>query len=113
MAKRPLPDEDGFDADDEWRDDDAFEGADADENESDESESEGEEDDGVAYCPECGASIHDSADICTKCFTWIDGAARRPPRAERARARRNALIAWILIGAILAGAGLFLLIVRR
>lgn len=107
VAKRPPQDDDAFDADDDWR-----EGGDLPDDEPDESEFAADDDEQTAYCPECGAEIHDSADICTKCFTWIDGATRRPPGAERARARRNALIAWLLIGSILAGTGLLLLLAR-
>ena len=96
-----------------WRDDpDPFEG-----------ESEGpwvedadeEEDDGgardTAYCPECGAEIYDAADICPACFSWIDGeTTRRPPRNGRFRKGGAQLVVWMLIAALLAGAGVLWLL---
>lgn len=102
VTRRYSRDDGAFEDDESWRDDDGP----LDEDSGDEhAEDDG---DASAYCPECGALVHDSADICSKCFTWIDGAERHPPGAKRARARRHALVAWILIGSILAGTLLFL-----
>ncbi|MFM7261288.1 MAG: zinc ribbon domain-containing protein [bacterium] len=60
----------------------------------------------TAYCPECGAEVYDAADVCPKCFTWIDGETLRHPRAQR-RERFRRMVVWLLIGAMLLGAGLF------
>lgn len=48
------------------------------------------------FCPECGAEIHDAADICPKCFSWIDGATHRK------RTPLSAGFRTIVVGAILA-----------
>lgn len=62
----------------------------------------------TAFCPECGAEIFDAADVCPKCYSWIDGeTTRHPPRRGRAKDRWIKLVAWILIAAIVIGAGLF------
>ena len=101
---------------DEGNDDDS-----AYEFEAHEEELEGEEDEHAradrarfssqtAYCPECGAEIYDSADVCTKCFTWIDGATTGRRTARRARSRVRRAVTWILIAALLAGAGAFWLV---
>ncbi len=58
----------------------------------------------TAFCPECGAEIYDAADVCPKCFTWIDGDTLRRPSSQRRRTFRHAVV-WILIGTFLAGAG--------
>jgi hypothetical protein len=93
MARRSHePDPEDFD-DDDGADDDIVA-------ESDERE--------TAFCPECGAEIHDSADVCPKCFTWIDGeTSRHPPSARRAAEWKRRVVVWILIAAMAAGLGLF------
>jgi hypothetical protein len=56
----------------------------------------------VVYCPDCGAGMHPDADICPKCFCYIDGTRlRRPPLHERARRNRTLLIVAILVVAML------------
>ena len=94
MARRgtshhaPDPDDDDADADDEYG-----------------GEAHAEAD--TAYCPECGAEIYDAADICPKCFAWIDGdTSRHAPRRKRAAVRWTTLVVWILIIAMALGAGL-------
>jgi uncharacterized OB-fold protein len=62
----------------------------------------------TAFCPECGAEIYDAADVCPKCFTWIDGETIRHGR-HRLRGRLHAMVVWLLIVAMLAGAGVFAL----
>lgn len=57
----------------------------------------------IAYCPECGAELHDSADICPACFAWVTDETIARPRTAR---RLRFLVAWILIAALLVGAGL-------
>ncbi|MCE2883599.1 MAG: zinc ribbon domain-containing protein [Planctomycetaceae bacterium] len=62
----------------------------------------------TAFCPDCGAEVYDAADVCPKCFTWINGDTVRHPRA-RSRERLRRIVVWILIGAMLLGAGVFAL----
>lgn len=90
MAKR------AHDDDDDWIDegDDAHDEADQKRFSSD-----------TAFCPECGAEILDDADICPKCFTWIDGATHRRPSAFR-RSFRTIVIVLVVIGMLLGCAGL-------
>lgn len=61
----------------------------------------------TGFCPECAAEIYDAADVCPKCFAWIDGETlRRSPRTVRARGRWTALVICILIASIAIGAGI-------
>jgi hypothetical protein len=62
----------------------------------------------TAFCPECGAEVYDAADVCPKCFTWINGETVRHPKARR-RERIRGIVVWILIGTMLLGASLFAL----
>lgn len=62
----------------------------------------------TAFCPECGAEVYDAADVCPKCFTWINGETVRHPKARR-RERIRGIVVWILIGTMLLGAGVFVL----
>lgn len=62
----------------------------------------------TAYCPDCGAEVYDAADVCPKCFAWLDGeTARHPPGGRRRSERFNRLVVWTLIATMLLGAGLF------
>lgn len=55
----------------------------------------------IAYCPECGAEVLDDADLCPKCFTWIDGATHsRPSRLKRSF---RAVVVTLLIAAAVIG----------
>ena len=97
MARRRDISEDGPDDSDEWEESEFVDGEAGDES--------GDEAD-TAYCPECGAEIYDAADVCPKCFSWIDGdTLRRNPRRERARQRWTTLVIWALVTAIVLGAG--------
>ena len=60
----------------------------------------------TGYCPECGAEIYDAADICPKCFTWIDGnTTHRRPSRVRSSLRVAVVIALLVV--ILGGVGFF------
>jgi hypothetical protein len=63
----------------------------------------------TAFCPECGAEIYDAADVCPKCFTWIDGETQGRPRSRRRQTIRQTIV-WVLIVTLLAGAGVFSLV---
>ena len=94
MARRQTHDD--FDPDDPDDDLDVLdEGEDADQSDT-------------GYCPDCGAEIYDAADVCPKCFTWINGETVRHPKARR-RERIRGIVVWILIGTMLLGAGVFVL----
>lgn len=63
----------------------------------------------TAFCPECGAEIYDAADVCPKCFTWIDGETRGRPLSRRRQTIRQTIL-WVLIVTLLTGAGVFSLV---
>jgi predicted amidophosphoribosyltransferase len=59
------------------------------------------------YCPECGETIYDQAEICPACHAYIGGhTLNRPPVAKRFEQRWIALVAIVVLLA-------FLLIVIR
>lgn len=63
----------------------------------------------IAYCPECGAEVFDAADICPKCFSWIDGdTTHRKP--SRLRASINLIVVAVLLAVMLAGVGFYALV---
>jgi hypothetical protein len=53
------------------------------------------------FCPECGEEIYDAADICPKCFSWIDGATHR--RRTRFSTGFRKLVVTALLAAFLSG----------
>ncbi|MCE9620108.1 MAG: hypothetical protein K8R92_09380 [Planctomycetes bacterium] len=56
----------------------------------------------VVYCPDCGSEMHPDAEICPKCFCFIEGQRlRRPPLKERTRRARTVLIVLLLVAAML------------
>lgn len=92
---------------DDGPDDDLVDGEDDDHEDADRARFSSD----TAYCPECGATVLDDADICPKCFTWIAGDTSRHGPAKRATAARfRAAVVWILIAVLLAGAGVLGLI---
>ncbi|MFZ9914181.1 MAG: zinc-ribbon domain-containing protein [Phycisphaerales bacterium] len=96
MARRSTREE--FDDD---REDDAFE---------DESSEADHADRDTAYCPECGAEIYDSADVCPKCFTWLDGeTSRHRPGARRKSDRLKHFVIWALILSMVGGGAVIVL----
>jgi hypothetical protein len=61
----------------------------------------------TAFCPDCGAEVYDDADVCPKCFSWLNGeTARHAPRAARRRDLTRVLVVVITIAAILLGSGI-------
>jgi hypothetical protein len=106
MARRRSHDWD--DSEDDDRDADAA----GDRQDSDHDEADHDEADRqrlsseTGYCPECGAEIYDAADICPKCFTWIDGnTTHRRPSRVRSSLRVAVVIALLVV--ILGGVGFF------
>jgi hypothetical protein len=56
-----------------------------------------------AHCPDCGAEIWDSADVCPKCFAYLGGnTIARPSSRDQFRRLCITLIAVVLIIAMLA-----------
>lgn len=99
-------DDDGRDADGD-RGDDAMGGEDADLEDADLDDADRQRLSGeTGYCPECGAEIYDAADICPKCFTWIDGnTTHRRPSRMRSSLRVAVIVALLVV--ILGGVGFF------
>ena len=111
MARRRSQDwddseDDGRDADGD-RGDDAMGGEDADLEDADlDDAGRQRRSSETGYCPECGAEIYDAADICPKCFTWIDGnTTHRRPRRMRSSLRVAVVVALLVV--ILGGVGFF------
>ena len=56
-----------------------------------------------AFCPECGAQIWDSVEVCPKCFAYIGGnAIARPPVQQWMNRKMLVVIVVILLIALLA-----------
>jgi hypothetical protein len=95
---RTVPTTDDDSRDDDWTDADSTDG---------DAGRDGGDGDCTGYCPDCGAEVYDDADVCPKCFTWLNGeTARHPPSTARRRERTRAIVVWITIAAILVGAGI-------
>jgi hypothetical protein len=58
-----------------------------------------------ARCPDCGAAVWSEADVCPKCYAFLDGDAPRPTRGFFAR-RWRTLVVVLLILAMLTLAGI-------
>jgi hypothetical protein len=58
-----------------------------------------------ARCPDCGADVWSEADVCPKCYAFLDGDAPRPTRGFFAR-RWRTLVVVLLIVAMLTLAGI-------
>jgi hypothetical protein len=52
-----------------------------------------------AFCPDCGAEIFDSAEVCPKCYAYLAGntSSRRPVNAWQ----RNRMILFVIIVALI------------
>jgi hypothetical protein len=111
MARRRSDDWD--DSEDDDRDADAggdHDGSDHDDSDLDDSDLDEADRQRLSsetgYCPECGAEIYDAADICPKCFTWIDGnTTHRRPSRVRSSLRVAVVVALLVV--ILGGVGFF------
>ena len=105
--------ENASESDGDELDGDELGGDDLDEDDLDEDEHDALDrarfDSDTAFCPECGAEIYDAADVCPKCFTWIDGETRGRPLSRRRQTIRQTIV-WVLIVTLLAGAGVFSLV---
>lgn len=100
MARRRSDDNEWIDEDDEHDD---IDDGDFDETEQDEADQK-RFSSKVGFCPECGAEIADDADICPKCFTWIDGTTHSRPSAIK-RFLRVAVVVLLILAAVLGGIG--------
>ncbi len=56
--------------------------------------------DAGGYCPECGRSVYDDADVCPGCGSWITGEVlAEPPSHREVRGRfRLTIIILVLLG---------------
>ena len=61
----------------------------------------------VGYCPECGAEVVDDADICPKCFTWIDGTTHSRP-SKLKRSLHTIVVVLLIVAAIVGFFGIAL-----
>ncbi len=52
-------------------------------------------------CPDCGAPLHDNADICPKCGMWVDGeSVRVGTRRTRTMRQVSVIVVALLILAL-------------
>lgn len=106
---RRRPADDSFKPDDfDSSDDDSFESSESDDAGDDHDANDDEQGSSrLAYCPECAAKIYHAADICPKCFAWIDGdTSRHGPRFRRNAQFLKAVVVWAVIAALLISAGI-------
>lgn len=105
MAKR-RSDDDGWVDDDDIDDDGGRGDRGFDETDHDEADQKRFSSD-VAYCPECGAEIVDDADICPKCFTWIDGTTHSKP-SKLKRSLHTFVVVLLIVAAVVGCIGIAL-----
>lgn len=105
MAKR-RSDDDGWVDDDDIDDDGGRGDRGFDESDHDEADQKRFSSD-VAYCPECGAEIVDDADICPKCFTWIDGTTHSKP-SKLKRSLHTVVVVLLIVAAVVGCIGIAL-----
>lgn len=62
---------------------------------------------GEAFCPDCGAEIHDLAEVCPKCYAYLAGETSRFRPVERDLRRRGVAITVVILILVLLGWGLW------
>ncbi len=60
---------------------------------------------GEAYCPDCGAEIHDQAEVCPKCYAYLGGDTSRFRPVERDLRGRFIAITVVVLILVLLGWG--------
>src|SRR5262245_30391500 len=64
-----------------------------------------------AYCPDCGALIWDTADVCPKCFSYLGGdTARHPPNRRARRSVFSRIVVLLVIVGLLLTTGIAVLL---
>lgn len=65
----------------------------------------------TGICPDCGAEVIDDADICPRCFAFLDGNTLRPGRRRRGffHEQWKTFILILLIVSMVGGGVLFVL----
>jgi hypothetical protein len=62
---------------------------------------------GEAFCPDCGAEIHDQADVCPRCYAYLGGDTSRFRPVERDLRGRFITITVVALILVLLGWGLW------
>jgi hypothetical protein len=58
----------------------------------------------TAFCPDCGAEIWDSAEVCPKCFAYLGGeTSSRKPVAREIQRRSVVVLVAVLIALMILG----------
>jgi hypothetical protein len=66
----------------------------------------------TGFCPDCGAEVHDDADICPRCFAFISGqVTSKPPTQRWFRGRWRAFVVILVLLAF--GLGYLMYAMRR
>lgn len=60
---------------------------------------------GEAFCPDCGAEIHDQAEVCPKCYAYLGGETSRYRPVERHLRGRSIAITVVVLILVLLGWG--------
>lgn len=60
-----------------------------------------------AFCPDCGAGIHDQADVCPKCYAYLAGETSRFRPVERDLRGRFIALTVVALILVLLGWGLW------
>ena len=63
--------------------------------------------DGDSFCPECGAEIHDLADVCPKCYAYVAGETSRFRPVERDLRSRFIAVTVVVLILVLLGWGIW------
>jgi len=59
--------------------------------------------DGDAYCPDCGSEVHDTAEVCPRCYAYLGGDVSRFRPVERDLRSRFIAATAIAIALVLLG----------